>query len=225
MQTQTAGAQQDAGARFLAWAEKHRTQLGLGAAAVAVLAGSIWFVGEYQQRKGAAASTALQTARTAVRSGNLPLAASDLTRLIGSYRGTGASDEAVILLAQVRLLQAQPDVAAQELQAAIGRGIGDQFRGPAFGLLGSALENVGEWQQAGNAYEDAASASWYAFLSSQYLVDAARAYAIAADTARAISAYERILSEYGESTGSAEARLRLAELQATQASSTASARE
>ena len=129
------------------------------------------------------------------------------------FGGTVAADEAVILLAQVRLLQDQPNLAAEGLQEALA-GLSDQFKAPAYGLLGSALENIGNLTDAASAYEDAARTSWYDAVAAQYLNDAARASWGAGEMQRAIQLYERVISEYSESTSAPEARVRLGELRA-----------
>jgi predicted negative regulator of RcsB-dependent stress response len=187
---------------------------------VVVAAVGVWFVREYRERKELAAQSALDAARAAVQANNLPLAASDLGRIVSSYRGTRTADEAAILLAQVRTLQGQPAVAAEELQRAIEQGFTDLYRAPAYGLLGTALEDAGRPLDAAAAYEAAASHAWYEFLKVQYLNDAGRAYAAAGDTARAIAVYRRVVTEFGDSEGATESRVRLAELEGAQQAGT-----
>ncbi len=203
----------DAGERLVDWVQHHRRAVLGGVAAIAVIAIAGWFTIEYRRSKEEAASQALAQARFASQSGNLPLAANDLSRVISQFAGTSAADEAVIILAQVRLLQEQPHLAAEELRATVG-GLSGQFKAPAYGLLGAALENTGNMADAASAYEDAARTSWYGSVSAQYLNDAARAWWAAADTTRAITTYEKVLSDYPESASAVEARVRIAELRA-----------
>lgn len=214
MTVPTTTGERDPGRRIVEWVYTH-SRIAIGAlVGVALIAGSIWFVLEYQQRKEAAAAAALEGTRTATQAGNLPLAASDLLRLIDTYPGTQAADEAVVILAQVRLGQDQPSLAVAELERAVQAGLADQFRAPAYGLLANALEHVGSLAEAGEAFENAAGASWYEYLSAEYLNEAGRVYWTAGDTARAVSAYERVLSEFEDAPGATEARVRLAELRA-----------
>jgi predicted negative regulator of RcsB-dependent stress response len=207
-------AHQDPGKQLVEWVVKNqRFVIGLAAAvAAAVLIG--WFVLEYQQRKEVAATGALDEARVAVQSGNLPLAASDLSRIVGTYGGTVAADEAAILLAQVRLEQAQPTVAAEELRAALAGGMRPQFEAAAYGLLGTSLEEIGNHREAAAAFQSASEASWYDYVAAQYLNDAARAFVAAQDTTSAMAVLERLLSDYEEAPAAMEARVRLAELKA-----------
>jgi len=203
----------DAGERLIEWVQGHRRVVFAGFAAVTIVAIAGWFTIEYRRSKEEAASQALDQARFASQSGNLPLAANDLSRVISQFAGTSAADEAVIVLAQVRLLQEQPHLAAEELQAVVG-GLADQFKAPAYGLLGTALENSGNMPDAASAYESAARSSWYGAVSAQYLNDAARAWWAAGDTAHAIANYEKVLTDYPESNSAVEARVRIAELRA-----------
>jgi predicted negative regulator of RcsB-dependent stress response len=183
-----------------------------GFAAVAAVAVAVWFVLEYRERKELAATNALDEARMALQSENLPLAASDLSRIVVTYGGTAAADEATIVLAQVRLQQDQPTVAADEIRDALDRGLRPQFRAAALGLLGTALEEIGSHSEAAQMFEQAAHATWYEFVAAQYLSDAGRAFLAAGDTTSAVAAYERILDEYEDAPVGREARIRLAEL-------------
>jgi tetratricopeptide (TPR) repeat protein len=185
-----------------------------GVAAVAAVALAVWFVLEYSERKELAATNALDEARIALQSENLPLAASDLSRIVVTYGGTVAADEATIVLAQVRLQQDQPTVAADEIRDALARGLRPQFEAAALGLLGTALEEIGNHSEAAETFERASQATWYDYVAAQYLSDAGRAFVAARDTARAIAAYERILGEYEDAPVGREARVRLAELRA-----------
>ncbi len=207
-------AHQDSGKQLVEWVVKNqRAVIGLAAAvAAAVLIG--WFILEYQERKEVAATGALDEARVALQSGNLPLAASDLSRIVGTYGGTVAADEAAILLAQVRLEQAQPTVAAEELRAALAGGMRSQFEAAAYGLLGTSLEEIGNHREAAGAFQRASETSWYDYLAAQYLNDAARAFIAARDTTSAMAVFERILSDHEEAPAATEARVRLAELRA-----------
>jgi tetratricopeptide (TPR) repeat protein len=206
----------DAGQQVIEWIEKRRRPLIGSAAAVAVIALGTWSVIANQKRKEIDATRALNEARVAAQSGNFPLAASDLSRLKATFRGTMAADEAAILLAQVRLLQDQPSLAAEELRAALDGGMEEQFRAPAWGLLGTALEQMGSLAEAGRAYETASGLSWYGYVQAQYLNDAGRVYLDAGDTTSSLAVYERVLEDYADSPGAAEASVRVGELTAAQ---------
>ena len=207
----------DLGERFVEWLQQHRRQVILGLGSAAAITTIVVFVIAYQRNRESAAAEALDRARFASQSGNLALAASDLSRLMSGFQGTRAADEAAILLGQVRLIQEQPSLAAEELRRALDDGLADQYRASAFSLLAAALENLGNMEGAGDAYLNAANATWYGLLTAQYLNDAGRAFSAAGDTGRAIAAYDRVLTEHAEAPSATEARVRLGELRARQA--------
>ena len=206
--------ERDPGRRIIEWVQSHLRLVTGSALGLAVIGLLIWSEIVRRQGREADAATALETARSAVAAGNFPLAESDLTQLLNIFVGTEAADEAVVILAQVRLAQEQAPLAVSELRQAIAAGLSDQFRAPAYGLLANALEHVGSLAEAGEAYENAAGATWYEYLSAEYLNEAGRVYWTAGDTARAVSAFERVLSEFEDAPGATEARVRLAELRA-----------
>jgi tetratricopeptide (TPR) repeat protein len=177
-----------------------------------VAAGSAWFAISAKRRKEAFAARALQDAQAAVSAGNLPLATSDLSRMVTAYRGTAAASEAAVLLGQLRLSQGQPDSAIAELRAFLRTEPPPRFRAAAQNLLGAALEQTGRSREAAEAYEQAAATWPYEYLQDQAWLDAARMFRAAGDTARAAKAYETILRQHPQSPSALEAKLRLAEL-------------
>ena len=196
---------QDGAERLLSWARNNTRTLTLAITVLVVVAAGVWFVREYRARTAVAAQSALDQARMSVQSENYPLAASDLTRLIDSSVGTPAAEEGIVLLARVRLLQAQPEIAVQELRAALARGMSDEFRAAAYAVLGIALEDADNPGEAATAYREASRSAPYEFLATQYLLDAARASLSAGDTTAAIQAYDEVLREYPDAPNSIEA--------------------
>ena len=206
--------------RALDWLQRNQRMLIAIASIVVIVGAAAWFLLEYSSRKEAAAARALEQARFATQSGNLPLAATDLSRLIDNYGGTVAAGEAAILLAQVRRLQDEETLAVEELRAAIDDRLDPQFRAGAYHLLGTALEDLGNLSEAAQAYENAAAASWYGLVTAQYLNDAARAYGLAGDTAAALATYRRVAEQYGDAPSATEAEVRLGELLAASGGTT-----
>ncbi|HUF34788.1 MAG TPA: hypothetical protein VMN37_02505, partial [Gemmatimonadales bacterium] len=87
-----------------------------GALALVVLGLVAWFVTTSTRRKEEFAARSLNQARAAAEAGNLPLASSELQRLIETYRGTDAATEAVITLNQVRMVNGQSELAVVGLR-------------------------------------------------------------------------------------------------------------
>ena len=186
----------DRAERLIEWGKTHRRSLTIGAVAVVVAAAGVWFVIAARQRREAFARRELDQARMSAESGNLPLAASDLSRIIDSYGGTRAGDEANLLRGQVRLLQGQPALAVTELQQFVAKGPHAQYRSQAYALLGAALEQADQFKAAGNAYEEAGKSSQYALVSARMLLSAGLAYTLAADTAAAVRVYQQVVKEH-----------------------------
>jgi outer membrane protein assembly factor BamD (BamD/ComL family) len=194
------------------WYRERQRQL-LGAAAVLVAAAIVgWFVLDSSQRKEEFAARSLNQARSAAEAGNLPLASSELQRLITTYKGTDAASEAVITLNQVRMVNGQSELAAVGLKEYLAAKPPAKYMAPAAGLLGAALENSKQWVDAGNAYNQASSAADVPYLKANYLIDAGRAFRQAGKVEEAKKAYRTIVQKYPDSPSFTEAEVRLAEL-------------
>jgi tetratricopeptide (TPR) repeat protein len=194
------------------YAKKNTRTLSILGGAVFIVAAGLWLYVQSARRKEAFAQQALGQARVSAESGNLPLAASDLARLVERFGGTHAADEAVVMLAQVRLVQGQRDVAINDLQRFVRSRHPAYVKASAYGLLGNGLEDAGKLREAGEAYRQAAAAAALDFLKATYLLDAGRALTAAGDTTGARAAYGEVLSKYGLLDQSTEARVRMAEI-------------
>ena len=196
----------------LTWVRAHQ-KLVLGiAGAVVVLALGAWVVTETGQRRQLRAAEALDQARNIAESGNLPLAASELQKLIETFSGTEAATEAVVTLNQVRMVNGQSELAVVSLQDYLKTNPKKVYKVPAQGLLGEALENAGRPEEAGAAYAGAAEDAEVDYLKAQYLLSAARAYTNAGKLDEAVKALQTIVDKYPKTTALTEARVRLAEL-------------
>ena len=197
--------------RLGAWVKAHR-QLSFWIGGIVVVGAGlfIWNLST-QRRSEEIASRDLQGARFAFENQNLPLAASELAKVVENYSGTNAAAEARLLLANVRLLQGQPQQAVAVMKD-YAPGAGSAYRAQAYGLLAGAYENMGRFREAGEAYENASAAARLDFMKAQFLADAGRAWTVAGDTAKAVAAYQRILKEFEKQPAAAEAKVRLGEL-------------
>jgi outer membrane protein assembly factor BamD (BamD/ComL family) len=191
--------------------DRNRQLIAIGAAVlVAALIG--WFVVTSNRRKEEFAARSLNQARTAAEAGNLPLASSELQKLIQTYKGTDAASEAVITLNQVRMVNGQSELAAVGLRDFLASKPAPKFAAPAYGLLGAALENSQKWSDAGDAFSNAAKSADLDYLKARYLVDAGRSYREGGKTDRAIATYREVVRKYPKSASFTEAQVRLAEL-------------
>src|SRR5712664_4780733 len=197
--------------RLVGWVKAHR-QIASWLGAIVVV-GAVLFVWTMstKRRTEEIASRDLQGARFAFENQNLPLAASELAKVVENYDGTNASEEGRLLLANVRLLQGQPQQGVTVLQD-WASGAGQAYRSQAYSLLVAAYENLGRFRDAADAYGKASSAARLDFQRAQLLSDAGRAWTSAADTARAIAAYRRIVKDFPKESAVTEAKVRLGEL-------------
>jgi outer membrane protein assembly factor BamD (BamD/ComL family) len=194
---------------------KDRQRLSLAALILLVAAVVVaWFVIASGKRKEQFAARSLNQARAAAEAGNLPLASSELQRLITTYRGTDAAHEAVITLNQVRMVNGQNELAAVGLREFLATKPPAKYVAPANGLLGAALENSKRWAEAANAYQAASNAADVPYLKAAYLIDTGRAYREAGRREDAARAYRTVVEKFADSPSFTEAQVRLAELTA-----------
>jgi outer membrane protein assembly factor BamD (BamD/ComL family) len=194
---------------------RDRQRLPLVALAVAAaLAAVAWFVITSGKRKEEFAARSLNQARAAAEAGNLPLASSELQRLITTYRGTDAAHEAVITLNQVRMVNGQSELAVVGLREFLTSKPPEKYLAPAYGLLGSALENSKRWAEAAQAYTEASNAAEVPYLKATHLISAGRAHRLAGRMEDAAKAYRTVVEKYADSPSFTEAQVRLAELTA-----------
>lgn len=197
--------------RVIDWIKAHRQLSSWIGIALIVAAGLFVLKLSTDRRSEEAASRELQGGRFAFENQNLPLAASEFARVVENYSGTNAAEEGRLLLANVRMLQGQPQQAV-EIMRDYAPGAGRAFRAQAYGLLGAAYENTGRFRDAAEAYENGSAAARLDFQKAQLLSDAGRAWVSAGDSAKAIAAYKRIISDFPKEGMVTEAKVRLGEL-------------
>lgn len=202
---------QPAPARWLAVPQNR--WLAVGLAAAVVLLGA-WFVIVSGQRKQEFAGRELDQARNVAESGNLPLAASQLQKVISTYAGTPAAEEAILTLNQVRIVNGQQELAASGLQEFVKSSPSSEYLAPAYALLGEALENAKRPGEAAAAFVSASEHAAVDYLRAEYLVDAGRAWTSAGKRDQAIEAYRKVIAKYPKTESKVEAQVRLAELTA-----------
>lgn len=194
------------------WYRDRNRQLVAAAIAVVVAGLIAWFLVTSGRRKEEFAARSLNQARATAEAGNLPLASSELQKLIQTYKGTEAASEAVITLNQVRMVNGQSELAAVGLRDFLATKPAPKYAAPAYGMLGAALENAQKWGDAGDAFANASKAADLDYLKARYLVDAARAYREGGKTQEALAAYREIIQKYPKTSSMTEAQVRLAEL-------------
>jgi TolA-binding protein len=195
-----------------AWYRDKRRLIGAVAVLVVLLAVVVWVVLASGRRKEEFAARSLNQARATAEAGNLPLASSELQRLIETYRGTDAATEAVITLNQVRMVNGQSELAAVGLRDFLAKKPPQKYLAPAYGLLGTALENSKQPAEAAEAFRNASKSAELDYLKARYLIDAGRAYRLGGKTKEAEMAYREVMERHPKSSSFTEAQVRLAEL-------------
>jgi len=198
----------------LDWMRANAKAIGIGVA-VAALAAIVWIVAkQYRERQSDAAEVALNRARQSYAQGNLPLAQTDLRRVIARYEGSSAGSQATMLLAQAYYEQSKPDSGLKVLND----GKAADTDEPAFeALKGAGFEQKKEYAQAAARYQAAANLASAKIAKDRYLADAARALTSAGKKDEAAKIWSSLATD-PKSTLGAEARVRLGELTATPAS-------
>ena len=196
----------------MAWFKARQRQVlivGGSVVAVGLLGGLLWWT---QVNKEAAASDALEQARNAI-DGSMPLgqSAGALQRIIDSYNGTDAAEEAVVTLAQVRMVNGQNQLAATALEEFIRSSPRAKYLAPAHGLLAGAEEGLGKWAEAAQNYIVASQSADLDVLKAQYLVSAARCFNLAGEREKALEQLRVVAKDYSKTPAAAEAIVRLSE--------------
>jgi predicted negative regulator of RcsB-dependent stress response len=195
---------------LLDWARVNARMLTIAGVAVVVVGGGLLVWKKTRDTQAERADTALMAARQTHASGNLPLAKTDLERLVQRYGSTSAGRQASLLLAQIAYDQGKPDDGLRALEGVPTSGP----LGPAaLALRGAGLEQQGKFEEAARQYVQASSEANVESEKNAYKARAAKAYTAAAKPAEA----ERLwveLQNSGDPFYAEEADLRLGEIRA-----------
>jgi outer membrane protein assembly factor BamD (BamD/ComL family) len=194
------------------WIQNPMNRALVAAGVVALLGVGSWVAISSGKRKEEFAAQQLSTARAAYETGNLPLASTELQKVITTFKGTAAASEATITLNQVRLANNQAPIAAENLKAFIATSPEAAVKAQAYGLLGVALENSNKPLDAAEAYRSASSNATAEFLKAEYLLGAGRAYRTAGKPVDAERTYRELLDKFPKAPSATEAEVRLGEL-------------
>jgi Tetratricopeptide repeat-like domain len=195
------------------WARANAKPLGIAVGVVA-LAAVLWVVGnQWRNQRADAAEAALNRARQSYAQGNLPLAQTDLRRVIARFGGSSAGSQATMLLAQTYYEQDKPDSGLRVLDEGKPSSLD---RATFEALKGAGYEQQKKYAEAADRYRAAAGLTDAKIAKDRYMADAARTLTAAGKKADA----EKIWSDLSKDDASgfaAQARVRLGELMATPA--------
>ena len=197
------------------WFQLHSREFTWGAVTVVVLAAGGWFYMRSRDLKAERAEKAYYTAIRSQGAGNLPLAESDLRKMIQRYDGTPAAAQARLQLAQILYDQGKVQAGVDELKLAEDKiGSDEEYGAGVHLVLAAGLEQLKKFKEAGEQYEKASKAARFDADRQRYMSLAASAYMSGGDTNKA----KQIWTDLGADSKGAvagEARVRLGELTAT----------
>jgi len=180
--------------------------------AFVVVVGGLWFFQRSRTMKEQNAEKAYYQARQAAAAGNLPLAVSDLKKVVTRYEGTRGGTQAAIFLAQGLYQQKKPQEGIDELKAALDDAP-EIFVPSIHALIGNGYEELRNFVAAADAYREAARTTEFPGEKAGHLASAGRAYMAAGKAVEARAIWADLAKD---ETGpmAAEARVRLGELEA-----------
>jgi predicted negative regulator of RcsB-dependent stress response len=183
--------------------------------AIIAFAAGGWFYTRSQNLKAERAESAYFTAQRSVVAGNLPLAESDLRKMITRYKGTPAAMEASLVLAQVMYDQGKVQQGVDELRKSEDKIDGSKEFGSAVHMiLAGGLEQLKKFDEAAKEYEKAAEVARFKADKERYRSLAARAYLSGGNKEKAKAIWTELGAD-SKGTVAGEARVRLGEMTAT----------
>ena len=194
------------------WMLLHKRELMWALVSLAVIVGGFWFYQRSQSIKAQRAETAYFQARQSAAAGNLPLAVSDLKKVVARYEGTRAGTQAALSLAQTLFDQKQFKEGLAVLKKVEPKAP-DDFR-PSIHLLEAAgYEELKDFTAAAEQYKLAARVTEFPVDKAKYQAGAARDYMAAGKADQAKEIWTELAKD-DTSPEAAEARVRLGELTA-----------
>jgi len=194
------------------WVLQHKKTVSWALLALAVAIGALWYFQRSRSLREQQAERAYFQARQSAAAGNIPLAVSDLKKVVTRYEGTRSGTQAAIFLAQNLYDQKKHKEGITELRKALS-GAPDDFVPSIHVLIANGHEELKEFAPAAEEYKTAAAATRFPAEKAQYLAGAGRAYMAAGKTAEATAIWTELAKD---ETGpmAAEARVRLGEITA-----------
>jgi predicted negative regulator of RcsB-dependent stress response len=194
------------------WFMLHTREVTWAALAIVVLVGGVWFYERSQSIKAQRAESAYYQARQAAATGNLPLAVSDLQKVVTRYEGTRGGALAAISLAQALYDQKKYKEGIDALKRAEDNAP-DEFKASIHVVEAAGYEQLQNLVAAAEQYQAAAKQTRFPADKAEYQADAARAYAAAGKTDLAKGIWTELAKDETNPLA-AEARVRLGELEA-----------
>jgi len=197
---------------FSEWFDRYNKQITYGVIGIAVLIGGVWFYERSKSLKDERAERAYFAAQQSIPN-NLPLAESDLRKLITRYDGTNAAKQGELTLAQILYDQSKYAEGVEVLKKAMGGLNGSDFASPGHLLLAAGYEQLKKYVDAANEYGLAAKADRFDQDRQRHQTAQAHALLLAGQRDAAKKLWTELAAD-SKGTVAGEARVRLGELTA-----------
>ena len=197
---------------FSAWAKRNARMVIAATVVGAVVIGLVlWYSLFYQPQRAEKASIQLMQVEQNVLAGNATLAERDLTDFIRRFDGTVQADEARLMLAR-QYLEAGAAQKAIPVLRAVDQGLKTPVGAQARLLLGGALGQAGQREEAVRTYLEVADGARADFYRQEALSDAALLQQQAGDFQGAAELWRRLVAMTEEDSAErAVYEMRLAE--------------
>ena len=199
---------------FLDWFHVNSRLVTIGAITVLAVAFGVWFKQRMSINETLGADRKLLAAKQSMNTGNIPLAESDLKKIVDQYASKPSGVEAGLLLGQLRMEKGDYAAAVGGLRELVGKLGSSAGSAEARSLLGDALAQSDKAADAAAEYERAASATSMVNARAFLTAKAARAYMTAGKPAEARKLWETLAAQSDNEGLATEARVRLGELAA-----------
>jgi tetratricopeptide (TPR) repeat protein len=195
------------------WLQLHNRQVTWGSIVIVALVGGFWFYNRSVSLKSQRAEHAYFLAQQSIP-GNLPLAESDLGKLITRYDGTPAAMQAQLTLTQLYYDEGKYRQGIESLKKAMPKLQKSQdFESAGHLLLGAGYEQLKKFIEAAGEYALAAKTDRFDQDRQRHESAQARAYLLAGKVETAKQIWTRLAAD-SKGTVAGEARVRLGELEA-----------
>ena len=189
--------------------------------AIAVVVGGWWFYTRSQHLKAERAERAFYAAEQSMAAGNMPLAESDLRKMILRYDGTPAAKQAVLTLAQLEYDQGKYQEGITFLKNAMSMlESSEEFAASGHIMAAAGYEQLRKFVEAAGEYQAAAKKARFDEDRQRYESLAANAYLLGGRKEEAKRIWTELAAD-SKGTVAGEARVRLGEMLAAPATAAA----
>jgi predicted negative regulator of RcsB-dependent stress response len=192
------------------WAMLHKREVTWAIVVLALMVLGYWYYQRSQTLKAQRAESAYFQARQSAAAGNLPLAVSDLQKVIARYEGTRAGTQAALSLAQVLYDQKKYKEGIAVLKKAEAKAPSD-FKPSVHVLAAAGYESLNDFASAAGEYKLAAQETRFPADKAEYKAAAATDYMAGGKKEEAKAIWIELAKD---ETGpvAAEAKVRLGEV-------------